>query len=121
MSNRRELKKYVKTVCGELSGACIEMYIMFPDQIKREDVENLVCEAAGLQVETISKINIVFDKSRKDDLAGYAKARRLYFREAFSTLVREFNTHVNEIVKKMNELLPEGARAAFVKAEAESK
>lgn len=121
MSNRRELKKYVKTVCGELSGACIEMYIMFPDQVKREDVEALVCEAAGLQVETIAKLNIVFDKSRKADPEGYTKARRVYFREAFAALVRDFNTRVSEIVKKMNELLPEGARAAFVKESSESK
>ena len=101
MSNRRELKKYVRTVCGDLAGITLDTAYAY-DSVK------------PAQVETLSKVGVAFDKTPRSMEPGeYRKARREYFRKAIRALLDEFNTKVEEIVRKINAALPADVRESL--------
>ncbi|MDE6311350.1 MAG: hypothetical protein K2L96_05980 [Muribaculaceae bacterium] len=111
MSNRRELKKYVRAVCADLAAGIIETSYAFPG-VSMSNVAEIVNEVASLQVETLAKISIGFDKTPSSmDAAEYGKARRAYFHKASKALLEEFHKSVDVILKKINAALPEDVRS----------
>ncbi|MDE6276937.1 MAG: hypothetical protein K2M06_02405 [Muribaculaceae bacterium] len=111
MSNRRELKKYVHAVCGDLAAGILETSYAFGN-VKKSDVIDIVNDIASLQIDTLAKISIAFDKTPSAMEAGeYRKARRAYYRSAAKALLDEFHKSVDEILKKINAALPEEVRA----------
>ncbi len=105
--NRRNLKKQISYVCGDIALECH----FAANSIPGVDVKKLyqsIIDAAQLQVATVSKVSVSFDKTPGDfesrDL--YNKARASYYKKAYAALLTEFNNHISEIVKQMNSALP---------------
>ncbi|MDE6489738.1 MAG: hypothetical protein K2L49_01095 [Muribaculaceae bacterium] len=113
MANKRNLKKQVRYICGDLAGECIMAREVFPS-VNAEDANNIVIEIAGLQTSTINKMTFAFDKCVRDfeNRQAYNKARSAYYSAAYKTLTEEFNASTKEIVKKMNSLLNKEIREA---------
>ena len=107
MTSKRNLKKQVKNICGNLAVECI---------IAKNTIENvnpdvmcdIVLEIAHLQTLTLRRISVSFEKGAKnfESLSEYKKARHEYVSKAFSSLMSDFNKTLSEIIKKMNNALP---------------
>lgn len=106
MANKRQLKKQIRTLCGELAGECVLAAELIPgtDRIKFNEI---ISELASLQATTLSRVSIVFDKSVKsfESPAAYKAAKEAFFAQAMRKLNVEFTTSINAIVKQMNTLL----------------
>lgn len=111
MANKRNLKKQIKYVCGEVALECI---------ITRECIEgadkkllnDLVLEAAILQDKSLKNVTFSFDKTPKDfeNKAEYNKAVKDYYHKAYSKFYKEFNKHIQEIVDSLNKAIPASQR-----------
>lgn len=113
MANKRELKKLIKYVCGELAGECIVARDLIPgmDYDKMNDIIIMIAE---LQATALNRVNFVFDKTKKEFTSEkeYFAARQKYNATAYSTLRKDFNKKVDEIVKAMNLQLSEEQKEA---------
>ena len=114
MANKRDLKKFIRNTCGALAVEMIFARESF-NQIDRKAVNDIVLEAARLQGKTIRRVNFCYDRTPDSfgDYKAYKKARSAYYRQAYSTLLTDFNAEVAEIVKSMNAALPEEVRAVI--------
>lgn len=117
MANKRELKKFVRNTCGSLALDMELVGQLFPE-INPQDVRQVVIEAAKLQTATIRRANISFDRCPADfeTRAQYNKARNAYFRKAYTALLDGFDRDIAEIVKRMNQALPDEVRQVLKKA-----
>lgn len=109
--NKRQLKKRVSYVCGDLA-ADIILASYACDSIKRETVNEILNKIATLQEETRAKVSFSFDKTEKDfeTPAEYHKARTAYNKKAFEKLRKEFGEKAMAIVKEMNAAVPADVR-----------
>lgn len=112
-SNKRILKKEIRTICGALAGECVIAKITVPG-IEPEKLNGIIYELAELQQNALSRVNFDFPQSPKSFANGheYNKARAQYFTAGYRKLKGEFNTHIEAIVKKMNEALPQAQKDA---------
>lgn len=113
MANKRELKKAIKTVCGDLAGECLVARDFVPN-IDRKKMEEIIFKIADLQYSTIENVTFSFDKTAGsfDNKHDYKKARDAYFKKGYTKLTSEFNKSVEEIVRKMNSALPAAQKEA---------
>ncbi len=110
MSNKRNLKKYIAVVCGDLAAQCI----MAANLIKGVDIKKmneLVVKIAMLQDNAMRKVTVAFDKQPKDfeSMKAYHKAHRAYYHAAYKSLNESFRKSVEEIISEMNAALPKKA------------
>lgn len=114
MANKRDLKKFIRNTCGNIA---LDMVIVGDhfSQIKKKDVEKIVFDCAVLQTTTISRLGIAFDHTEADfaTKGEYTAARRKYFHRAYKSLLAQFNKDVVELVKKMNQVLPDEVRQSL--------
>ncbi len=105
MKSKRDLKKQIKYVCGDLVGECLLIGEIVPAD-KQDEAGQLVIDIAVLQESTLDKVSFSFDKSQRDfaNRHEYLKARSAYYRAAFGKLHEEFNSALSEIVHRMNQL-----------------
>lgn len=105
MQSKRDLKKQIRYICGDLVGECLLIAEICPEE-KLGEVNQLIVDLAVLQESTISKTNFSYDKTPKDFTSpgDYKKARSAYFREAFRTLHKQFNEALSEAVHRLNAL-----------------
>ena len=117
MANKRDLKKFIRNTCGNIA---LDMVIVGDhfSQIDKKDVEKIVFDCAVLQTTTISRLGIAFDRTEADfaTKAEYAAARRKYFRRAYTALLEQFDKDVEELVKNMNQALPDEVRQSLKQA-----
>lgn len=108
MTNRREFKKHVKYVCGDIAAECIiaKYYIKGIDVNKMDEI---VIRLATLQETMLSRSNVNFDKTPKTfaSFADYKKNRKKFMSKAFESLNVIFDKEILDIVKEMNKLLPQ--------------
>lgn len=97
MANKRDLKKYIRTVCGDLAAEIITAYHSF-EGVDSKTVGTIVGKIAELQCGTLAKASVSVDKSKKSARAAY------------QTLTKEFNEAVCGIVAEMNAAMPAEAR-----------
>ena len=71
MANKRNLKKLIRRVCGEIAAEAIIAYQTIPS-MSSETVGQILGDVAELQCETLSRISFSFDKSRADFENGAA-------------------------------------------------
>lgn len=111
MANKRILKKQVLYVCGDIAAECIFAADVVPG-IDEQKMGQIVVDLAVLQEQTLQKMNFTFDKAPRDfeNRADYNKARAAYYHAAFKSLKNTFNKSIDEIVARMNALLPEEQR-----------
>lgn len=103
MQSKRDLKKQIRFICGDLVGECLIIAEICPEN-KLGEVNQLIVDLAVLQESTISKTNFCFDKTPGSfpSLHEYKKAKSAYYRQAFTTLHKQFNIALNDIVHRMN-------------------
>ena len=104
MANKRDLKKYIKIVCGDIVGECVFAKIYF-DGVDCEKMDDIIVKTAFLQTNTIDKVSVSFDKTLKSfegNAMEYKKARKAYFKECYKQLRNELENEVNAIVAEMN-------------------
>lgn len=111
MATKRQLKKRISYVCGELA-ADVLIAAHLSNDINREAVRDIVRDIAVLQEDARAKVSFAFDKAPRDfdNAAAYRKARRAYFKAAFARLRDQFGESVLAIVKKMNAVVPAETR-----------
>lgn len=107
MANKRELKKAIKAICGDIAGECLISRHFVPN-IDQEKMGEIILKIADLQYATIDNVTFSFDKSASSfaDRHEYKTARDTYFRKGYAKLIGEFNKSVEEIVREMNAALP---------------
>lgn len=113
MANKRILKKQIRHICGDLAVEAAIAIHMIPD-INTGVMNDVIVSVADLQSNTLQKMSFSFDKVAHDfDVrTDYNKAKSDYNKAAYKKLIKTFNTSVREIVKKMNEALPEAQKLA---------
>ncbi|MDE6268577.1 MAG: hypothetical protein K2M04_05800 [Muribaculaceae bacterium] len=113
MASKRNIKKNIRLVCGDIAGECIVTARLIPGA----DVPVLhkaIIAAADLQSDSLSKVSVAFDKTPRDfaNRHDYNKARRDYYRKAYGALSADFNKVLEEIVKEMNTAVPRPKKEA---------
>ncbi len=108
MANKRDLKKVIRTVCGDIAGECI-LARHFVAGIDPKKMTEIVVEVADLQCKTLDNVSFSFDKSERafDNAHAYRKERRNYFKKGYGKLRADFEAAVVAIVDQMNAALPE--------------
>lgn len=116
MTNKRQLKKYIRHACGDMAAELLIARTVF-DGFNDNDVNAIINDIAELQVKALEDCTFAFDKARRDfdNAALYNKARAEYNKKAYRTLLGKFHTAMAEIVKKMNAAMPEEFRKANIK------
>lgn len=117
MANKRQLKKQIKCICGDLAGECIVARDLIPG-IDFKSMNEIIYKIAELQSSALARVTFSFDKTPKDfdSVQEYHAASKKYYASAYSKLRDDFNNGVQEIVKEMNSQLPEEQKDANKKA-----
>lgn len=107
MANKRNLKKHISYVCGDLAAECIVASHLIKG-VDKNALEQLVMKIALLQDSTIKKVNIFFDKTPREfaDFKQYHAARSEYFATAYGKLLEAFDKNIQGIVDEMNKAMP---------------
>ncbi len=113
MANKRDLKKQVRYICGDLAAECL-IAGEYVDGVDRNAMRAIVGKIAALQQNALEHCSFSFDKvpSDFDSRKEYRSARKDYFKKAFGTLREKFNARVLEIVKEMNAAVPREVKGA---------
>lgn len=108
MANKRDLKKEIRYVCGDIAAECL-IAKNFVKGTDKEKMNEVIGKIADLQISAIAAVSFSFDKLPHDFENGkaYHKARYTYFRKAYTSLRDKFYTKVNELVKEMNSAIPQ--------------
>lgn len=117
MANKRELKKEIRKVCGDIAAECL-LAKYFVKGSDAKALNAVINDVADLQISAIDNVTFAFDKQPHDfdTRAEYNKARHTYYAKAFKSLRSKFYDKVNEIVKNLNAAIPQEARDAVKKA-----
>ncbi|MCM1505269.1 MAG: hypothetical protein NC127_08745 [Muribaculum sp.] len=113
MANKRELKKAIKTICGDIAGECIVSRDLVPG-IDPKKMEEIIFKIADLQYVSVDNVTFSFDKAASsfENPHAYKVAREAYFRKGYAKLIAEFNNNVEAIVREMNAALPQAQKDA---------
>ena len=65
MTSKRSLKESIRYACGDVAGECLLAKMTFED-LDEDKIENIVCQIALLQIDTIDKVSTKFDKKVAD-------------------------------------------------------
>lgn len=106
MANKRDLKKQIKFICGDIACECIMARNFIPG-VDAEKMNENIYELASLQTTTLKRVSFAYDKILSDfeNKKAYQKAKNIYFAEAYKKLNSDFNKAINAIVKSMNDAL----------------
>lgn len=117
MANKRSLKKAVRNVCADIATECL-IAAQYVKGVEPEKMDAVIQKLADLQSSALSSISFGFDKIPSDfaSVKEYKCAKERYFKKAFSSIKHKFSLHINEIVKEMNEALPEEVKQANIEA-----
>lgn len=107
MTNRRDLKKRIEFVCGDMAAECL-VARAFVEGADAEKLTDCIRAIAALQTEALSRVNIHFDQKPRDFATRkeYNKARTAFIKKAFASLTADFNEKVKSIVVEMNGAIP---------------
>lgn len=106
--NKRELKKRIQNVCGELAAV-----VLFESEIGKqkdpEKVGKLIDKIAGLQVESLKNATFAYDKTQRqfENRGAYLKARSQYYQAGYNKLIDNFDAAVADIILEINTLAKE--------------
>lgn len=118
MASKRDLKKGIKYVIGDIAGECIFAEYAF-ENIDSNKTSEIIVKLAELQDEALRKTTVCFDKTPKTfdgTVKDYRKAKCEYYKKCYNTLMDQFNAEIKEIVKDMNALMPSAQKEANKKA-----
>lgn len=101
--NRRNLKKQIRLVCGDMAAECITAMHILPG-VDKKALTDCVMKVASLQTNALAHTMVAFDKTSRDfeNRHVYNHARRTYFKQAYRSLGESFGKQVEEILHQMN-------------------
>lgn len=113
MTNKRQLKKNIRYVCGDIAAELLIARTLYPD-FDDAKVNKIVNDIAELQEESVKRCSFSFDKTPRDfsDMAAYRKARAAYNKKAYHKLMTDFQEGVRKIVEEMNQAMPASVKEA---------
>lgn len=113
MGNKRDLKKYVRLMCGDIAAEAL-IAGTFVEGVDMKAMHEVVQKVANLQENTLAAISLSYDKLPSDfsSMREYHKARSSYYHKAFTSLKIKFLEKVKEIVAEMNSALPATVKEA---------
>jgi hypothetical protein len=108
MAKKRDLKKEIQYVCGDLAAECL-LAKNFVKGVNRDAMTEIIGKIADLQISAVNKVTISFDHTVRsfENRAAYKKARAAYFHAAYKALRTKFYDNVNALVKEMNAAIPQ--------------
>lgn len=111
MANKRDLKKQIRYICGEVAFECI-MTREFVEGVDPKVLNDLVIKIADLQQHSLKNATFSFDKAPRDfeSKHDYHKAASAYFHNAYKVFYAEFNKQLQAIVTDLNEAIPAAQR-----------
>ncbi len=111
MANKRDIKKQIRFVCGEVAFNCMLAEECFND-VDSQKMYEIIMKVAALQHHSTENLSFSFEKTPRDfdNRAEYNKAAREYYKAAYKSFVEEFNKKLQDIVKEMNALLSPAQR-----------
>lgn len=117
MATKRELKKIIRNTCAGMALEIISAGDVF-EQIDPKDVEQIVYDCALLQMKTLSRLNIAFDRGRADfdNPHDYKTARNSYYHKAYKALMADFGKELEVIVARMNTAMPDDVKKILKEA-----
>ena len=98
MANKRNLKKYMKTMAANLAGETL-FILNYYENIDEAKADAIIDKQCFCFIDKTCKVS--FEGNRKD----YRKAHAAYFKKCYNELADEFNNGVQAILKEMNGLL----------------
>ena len=107
MANKRNLKKQIRYICGDIAGESLLAKNLIPG-VDSKAMTDVIVKVAELQSTALCRTNIAFDKTPKEfeNKARYNAAKAKYYRQAFGKLSESFNNQVLSVVKEMNAAMP---------------
>ena len=102
MANKRQLKKEIRFVCGDLAAEILMARAIYPG-FDKDAVTKIINDIAHLQESAVSAVSFSFDKTPRD----FA-----YNKQAYAKLAEEFHKGVEAIVKEMNQAMPADVKEA---------
>ena len=107
MASKRQIKKAIQNACGDIAGECIFAESAFGEN-KREEWDSIIIDTALLQQEAINRVSNKFGKKVKEfaNRKEYNKARRAFYKQCEKELSDYFHAEVENIAKRMNDLMP---------------
>lgn len=103
MATKRQLKKFISRACDETAYACL-----VTDCATRKDttdkINELLRDLGQLKAQALCAATFDFDKTKADfeNAKAYNAAKKSYNKTAYSQLVKEFMTKLNDIVSRLN-------------------
>lgn len=123
MANKRELKKYMKTMAAGVAGETVFIFNYY-DNIDEAKANKVLDDLVDLLSEKIANVSVGFDKTCKlsfdKNCKEYRKAHAAYYKKCYGELLKEFNDGIQTIVKDMNSLLSKEQLAENKKAVSEN-
>ena len=108
MANKRNLKKYMKTMAANLAGETL-FILNYYENIDEAKADAIIDKILALVTEKTNNVSVSFDKTCKVSFEGnrkdYRKAHAAYFKKCYNELADESNNGVQAILKEMNGLL----------------
>lgn len=107
MANKRNLKKQIHYICGDIAGESLLAKHIIPG-INAEAMTEVIVKVAELQATALRRVNIAFDKTPKDfdNKSQYNAAKAKYYHQAYAKLSEAFNNQILSVVKDMNAAMP---------------
>ncbi len=111
MASKRNLKKQIRNICGDLAAECA-MAIQYAPMVDEEKMSDIISRVAGLQENTLARVSFSFDKSERDfdNRHQYIQAKKAYYKVAYCKLVADFNNAVEKMVDDMNAAMPKAPK-----------
>lgn len=109
MANKRDLKKNIKNICGEIAAEAIFACYAY-ENIDVAKMNDMVIALADLQQDSIVKVSVSYDKNIKSfngDKKAYQKAKSQYYQSCFKTLISQFNDTLKQVLAEMNTIRKE--------------
>lgn len=107
MANKRELKKYLKCVSGEVIEEALFISEYY-DNVDGEKINAVIGKVLNLVVEKVSDVSVSFDKTCKisfnGDRKAYNKAHATYYKACYHRLLSDFQEGINEAIKDIKSL-----------------
>lgn len=109
MANKRNLKKNIKNICGDIAGEAIFACYTY-ENIDVAKMNDAVIALADLQESSIVKVSVSYDKNLNSfgkDKKAYNKAKSAYFQSCYKALIVQFNDTLKQILADMNAIRKE--------------
>ncbi len=106
LTNKRQIKKYINRVCDDVAQEVLPTAVHVK-AISEEEADNILTDISVLQVKSLSRLNIAFDKSVEafDNIKAFNSAKSAYYRQAYNKLIEDFNNEIQKLISPVNKAI----------------